>query len=402
MNNSANPASASIRISILNAGQENDYLYGLVSGLSHIAALEIEVVDSDNSEHLFDHFPAVAFFNLRGDNLSPQSFFIKAWRIARYYLLLLRYALTTRARLFHIEWENSLRLFDRTLLILYYKLLEKKIVFTAHNVYKEARDERAGIVHRLSLKCLYRLVDRIVVHTSKMKEELCSLFSVPPGKVVVIPHGVNIRIPRTGVDAGEARAKLGIPAGAKVALFFGLIDRYKGLEPFIDAMAGLIRNDPSFFLLLAGKPKRKSDYVPALLDRISQKLPPQNVRHDVKFIPVPDVETYFAAADCLVLPYRRIYQSGILFLAYRFGIPVVATDVGNFREDVREGVTGFISKSDNAGDLADTLAGFFSSDLFRQRERTRKRIVEEAERDYSWVDIGKRTYEMYLSLLGTP
>lgn len=402
MTNPADPESVPMRISLLNAGQENDYLFGLVSGLSKIADLEIEVVDSDSSVHLFDSFPQVVFFNLRGDNLSPQPFLVKLWRIARYYLRLITYAAKTRARLFHIEWDNSLKIFDRTLLILYYKILAKKIVFTAHNVYREARDERGNFVHWLSLKSLYRLVDRIIVHTEGMKADLCSLFSIAPEKVVVIPHGVNIRIPRTGVGVSEARAKLGIHSNAKVVLFFGLIDRYKGLELVIDAAAKLARDDPSLFLLVAGKPKRKSAYVPSLLDRIARKLPPQNVRHDLDFIPVSDVETYFAAADCLVLPYRRIYQSGVLFLAYRFGIPAIAADVGNFREDVHEGVTGFISKPDSVEDLAAKLAIFFSSDLFRRREQTRERIIRQAERDYSWADIGKRTYEVYSSLLETP
>ncbi len=388
-----------MRVSILNAGQENDYLFGLVSGLTHIAALEIEIVDSDNSEHLFDQYPNVAFFNLRGNNTSPQSFPVKAWRIARYYFRLLAYAATTRARLFHIEWENSLRLFDRTLLILYYKILGKKIVFTAHNVYKEARDERDNIVQRLSLVCLYRLVDRIIVHTPKMKEDLCAFFSVSPGKVNVIPHGLNIRIPKAGISVDGARAKLGIPAGAKVVLFFGLIDTYKGLDLLVDAVAGLTQNDPSFFLLIAGKPKRKSDYVPMLLRRISEKFPPHNERHDLTFIPVTDVETYFAAAECLVLPYRRIYQSGVLFLAYRFGIPVIATDVGSFREDVKDGVTGFVCKPDNPADLAETLTTFFASDLYRQREQARERIAKHGELNYSWSDIGKRTYDVYSSLL---
>ena len=42
-----------MRISILNAGQQTDYLYGLVSGLVEIPTLEIEVIDSDSSVGVF-------------------------------------------------------------------------------------------------------------------------------------------------------------------------------------------------------------------------------------------------------------------------------------------------------------------------------------------------------------
>ena len=38
-----------------------------------------------------------------------------------------------------------------------------------------------------------------------------------------------------------------------------------------------------------------------------------------------------------MLPYTHIFQSGVLFLGYSFGLPVIASDVGSLREDVIEG-----------------------------------------------------------------
>jgi glycosyltransferase involved in cell wall biosynthesis len=387
-----------MKISILNAGQENDYLYGLVSGLSQITSLEIEVVDSDNSIGLFDRFPRVKFFNLRGDNLSKQSFFVKAWRICRYYLRLLNYAVTTKAELFHIEWENSLILFDRTLLNLYYKLIGKKLIFTAHNVYKEARDDRGNIIRWLSIKCMYHIVDRIIVHTPKMKDELCSLFHISPEKIVIIRHGINNRVLRMGATKEEARRKLDIGSSAHTILFFGQIDKYKGIETLINAAALLIKKDPSALLIIAGKPKRQSNYISELKEYASKMLPGENLKLRFQFIPIDEVETYFAAADCLALPYKRIFQSGVVFLAYRFGMPIIATDVGSFREDVINGTTGFICNPDDAEDMAAKLQLFFTSDLFLQREETRARIIEFAEKKYSWIDISRQTFDVYASL----
>jgi glycosyltransferase involved in cell wall biosynthesis len=388
-----------MQISILNAGQQTDYLYGLVSGLSQFSSLKIEVVDSDNSIGLFDQFKCVKFFNLRGNNLSPQSLLTKICRISWYYVRLLWYAISTKSKIFHIQWENSLLLFDRTLLNLYYKLLGKKLVFTAHNVYKEARDNRDNIFYWLSLKCMYHIVDRIIVHTPKMKKDLCSIFHISPKKIVVVPHGINIRIPNTEMNRNEARKKLSVDAKAKVILFFGLLDEYKGIETLIDAVAQMIKEDTSIFLMIVGNPKRRSGYVPALRSRLAQCIPTKNVLLELKFIPVDLVETYFTAADCLVLPYKRIFQSGVLFLAYRFGIPVIATDVGNFRDDVIAGVTGFICKPNDSDDMVKKIKAFFKSDLFRKRKQTRIHIIKYAELRYSWADIGKRTFEIYSSLL---
>jgi D-inositol-3-phosphate glycosyltransferase len=388
-----------MKISILNAGQQTDYLYGIVSGLSEIPSLEIEVVDSDSSVGVIDTFPRTTLFNLRGDNLSKQSLLIKAWHICQYYIRLLRYTARTQSEVFHIQWENSISLFDRTVLILYYKMFGKKIVYTAHNIDKDARDGRTAFLRRISLKVLYHLMDRVIVHTQKMKEEICSLFHVSPEKVVVILHGINNRIARRGLSQKEERAKLGIASTAQVILFFGQIDEYKGVEKLIDAASLLVRENPAVVLMIAGKPKRKLTYAAQLKSQAAKVLPERNVLFRLHFIPVDEVEMYFTAADCLVLPYKRIFQSGVLFLAYRFGLPIIATDVGSFREDVIEGVTGFICKPDDAGDMAEKLRLFFNSNLFRQREQTRTHIHEFAEQKYSWSTIGRQTYEVYARVL---
>ena len=117
-----------------------------------------------------------------------------------------------------------------------------------------------------------------------------------------------------------------------------------------------------------------------------------------QFIPIDEVEMYFAAADCLVLPYKKIYQSGVIFLSYRFGLPIIATDVGSFREDIIDVVTGFICSPNNAEDMAAKLKIFFDSPLFRQQEQTRAHIIKFAEQKYSWANIGRQTYEVYTNL----
>jgi glycosyltransferase involved in cell wall biosynthesis len=391
-----------MKISILNAGQQTDYLYGIVSGLSEIPSLEIEVVDSDSSIGVIDAFPHTTLFNLRGDNLSPQSLFTKAWSIGKYYIRLLWYTASTQSKIFHIQWENSISLFDRTILILYYKLFGKKLVHTAHNIDKDARDGRAAFHRRISLKIMYHLVDCVIVHTQKMREELCLVFHISPEKVVVIPHGINNRLVRRGITQKEARGKLGIERAAHVILFFGQIDEYKGVETLIDAVSLLVQENPAVVLMIAGKPKRQLDYAVKLKSYAANILPEKNVVFRLQYIPVDEVESYCAAADCLALPYKRIYQSGVIFLAYRFGLPIIATDIGSFREDVIDGATGFICKPNNAEDMAEKLTMFFGSTLFRRREQTRKRIMEFAEQKYSWSDIGRQTYEVYERILKYP
>ena len=139
-----------MRVTIINAGGQTHYLYGLVTGLAPIAELELEVVDSDRAEGLFDGYKNVALFNLRGDQNPNRGPFEKAVRVLTYYYRLIKYAASTRSQIFHIQWLNKFEFFDRTVLIFYYKLLRKRLVFTAHNVNQAQRDGRPSFLDRLS------------------------------------------------------------------------------------------------------------------------------------------------------------------------------------------------------------------------------------------------------------
>src|SRR5258708_39584212 len=82
----------------------------------------------------------IRFLNLRGDQRPDAGAAKKLVRVVVYYLRLLGYATRAEAKIFHILWNNKFQLFDRTALMLYYKLLGKKIPFTVHNVNAGQRD----------------------------------------------------------------------------------------------------------------------------------------------------------------------------------------------------------------------------------------------------------------------
>jgi glycosyltransferase involved in cell wall biosynthesis len=88
----------------------------------------------------------------------------------------------------------------------------------------------------------------------------------------------------------------------------------------------------------------------------------------------------------------------VLFLAYSFGLPVVATDVGSLKEDIIEGRTGFVCMPRDTGGLAAAIRKYFESDLYRELDSRKQEIREYASRRHSWSEVAGITQAVYQKL----
>jgi len=301
--------------------------------------------------------------------------------------------------LFHILWNNKFEFFDRTLLMAYYKLMGKRLVFTAHNVNARKRDGNDSFLNRLSLRIQYYLSDHIFVHTGQMKSELLSDFGIKESKVSVIPFGINNTVPNTGLTTLEAKKQLGVTSADKTMLFFGNIAPYKGLEHLVAAFGQVLKRDRSYRLIIAGRPKGFKNYWKQIEEEITHRRISDRVIERIEYVPDEETELYFKAADVLVLPYTRIFQSGVLLLGYGFGLPVIASNVGSLREEIVEGKTGFVFKPQDSSDLVNTIAKYFESELFEHLESHRLEIKQQANERYSWSKVAAITTSVYSTLL---
>jgi len=394
-----NEPRATVEIALLTGGGDKPYALGMAAALTSEGIL-LDFIGSDDLQvpELLNN-ARINFLNLRGDQCPNVSPFAKARRILNYYIRLVCYAATARPKIFHILWTNKFVFFDRTLLVAYYRLLGKRIVLTAHNVNAGRRDSKDSWLNRFSLKCEYTLSDHIFVHTEKMRNELSAEFGISPGKVSVIPFGINNTTPNTSLSTGEARRRLGLVSEDKAILFFGNIAPYKGLEYLAAAFGELLQTDPSYRLIIVGKPKGDENYWGRIHRAIVQSGIADRVIERIEYIPDEETELYFKAADVLVLPYTHIFQSGVLFLGYSFGLPAIAADVGCLREEIIEGETGLIFEARDSSALARAIEQYFASELFRQLERRRSQIKTYANDRYSWSRVATITTGVYSGLL---
>ena len=121
-------------------------------------------------------------------------------------------------------------------------------------------------------------------------------------------------------------------------LFFGRIDKYKGLERLLRVYSTQEDGFPRLVIAGSGKLSREEE---TLLNKC------KNVVFINRFIPDGEMNWFFSNCSAVVLPYIEASQSGVLAMAYHFGKPVVVSDLPGLTEFVEEGVTGFVFSDDD-------------------------------------------------------
>ena len=388
-----------LKIALFTGGIDRHYACGLSQSL---ASLGINVDMICNSEMDTPELQECGNVRLLSFYATPQRRHNKLQRLLAIfgaYVHLLYYGAASSAPIFHILWNYKFPFFDRTLLLIYYKMLGKRLAFTAHNVNAGERDGSDSLLNRVSLRTQYRLVDHIFVHTQKMKDQLVETFGVREEKITIIPFGTYDMVPQSTLTSAEAKQRLGLQEPNRTILFFGRITPYKGVDLLVDAFTRLAVQDRNYRLVIAGEPMKEWEQQ---WQQVSRKIEQSEIREQVvqhaRFIGDNEIEQYFKAADVLVLPYTQIFQSGVLFMAYSFGLPVVATDVGSFGRDIIEGKTGYVCHPNDSGDLARVIEKYFSSELFQTLEDQKGRIKDLIQAAHSWDIAARKTGDVYAQI----
>jgi len=388
-----------MEVGLFTGGRDRPYAFGLVKALMS-EGLCLHVVGGDELDASeIQANSNLKFIDLHGTSRPDAGHLRKALRVLFYYARVIPYSAVAKPKIFHILWNGKFEYFDRTLLALYYKLLGKKIALTAHNVNAGKRDSNDSLLNRLTLQIQYRLADHIFVHTEQMKTELLHDFAVPAGNVTVIPFGINNAVPCTDLTVTDAKQRLGLKNGDRAILFFGNIGPYKGLDQLVAAFQRISARHPEYRLIIAGKHRTGAEaYVDQIRESTKADVECGRVIQRIEHIPDSEVEMYFKAADVLVLPYTHVFQSGVMFLGYSFGLPVIATDVGSLRDDIIEGRTGFLCGPSDPTDLANKIESYFESDLFKDLAGRRQEIQDYAKERHSWDVVGEKTRDVYAAL----
>lgn len=238
---------------------------------------------------------------------------------------------------------------------------------------------------RSALKCF----DHYIVHTLYSKKVLMHQLALLERQVTVIPHGVfNYYCEMVSNESLQLTPQV---VRNKRILFFGTLKPYKGLDVLLKAFARLpvpLANETA--LQIVGQPKMPVESLHALAERLKIEA---RVFWDLRFVEEREVAIYFANSDIIVLPYRRIDQSGVLMVALAFSKPVVASRIGGFEETIDDGVHGFLVEPGDVESLTRALAHILENDDLRKQMA--KAVHELASGELSWESIASKTLSVY-------
>lgn len=180
--------------------------------------------------------------------------------------------------------------------------------------------------------------------------------SIGADAMTLAPHPVFGDYQSFSGDTAAARRELGV-AAERVLLFFGFVRRYKGLDILLRALPEILAFDPRIRLLVTGPFHHHRQHYERQLRRLD--VAHAVVIHD-RYFSGAGTARCFAAADCVILPYRSATQSGVVPIANALGVPAIATRVGALTEAVRDGETGFLIPPQSPQAIADAVRRFYS------------------------------------------
>jgi glycosyltransferase involved in cell wall biosynthesis len=227
-------------------------------------------------------------------------------------------------------------------------------------------------------------MDAVVAHTASGARDLRERAGLDPGRIHVIPHGAFDYLTRLPNERPLPDELLEVEG--PVVLCFGLIRPYKGIDVLLEAF----REVAGAELWIVGRAMMALDSLRQQAGRCEGR-----VRFVPRFITDPEIPAFFRRADLVVLPYREIDQSGVLFTALAFGAPLLLTAVGGFPEVAATGAAELVPPGDPAA-LHSKLAALLRDGAARDRLAAAARAA--AAGPYAWDAVARRHLEVYATL----
>lgn len=253
-----------------------------------------------------------------------------------------------------------------------------KLINIVHDIEGFEDSDRSWIRNVI----LRTLSKNLVVHNDFSLNKLLQIDSSLKEKVTVLKHGHFHALPLPHPNREEARTLLGLDQDTYYILFFGQIKAVKGLDLLIE---GFAKSGIDAKLIIAGKPW-KADFQKNETLASELGIDSKIIKY-IRFIEDTERDLFFKACNLLVLPYRKIYQSGVLLMAISYRIPVIASNLEPNKDLIQHESTGRLFISEDAESLAAELKiAYHNRD---EMEEFAEKGYARTAFEYDWKKIAK-------------
>ncbi|CAB0535865.1 D-inositol-3-phosphate glycosyltransferase [Corynebacterium diphtheriae] len=275
------------------------------------------------------------------------------------------------------------------------------LVHTAHtlaavkNAHRSAGDTEESEARRICEQQLVDNADILVVNTPEETNDLVRHYDANPDSVAVIAPGANVELftPGTQRNTEQSRRCLGIPLHTKVVAFVGRLQKFKGPEVLLRAVAEMLERDPDrdMRVIMCGGPSGAAATVEHYIE-LTRSL---GIAHRVRFLdprPPEELVSVYQAADVVAVPSYNESFGLVAMEAQASGTPVVAARVGGLPIAVVDGETGVLVDGHDPIMWADALEQLLDDDPTRQRMGVA--AVEHAA-NFTWAAAAEKLESVY-------
>lgn len=242
-----------------------------------------------------------------------------------------------------------------------------KTVFLCHNLYDH---DSKGIKQKISKKLL-TMSDAYIVHSADEETLLNEVFPNKPVFRRLLP--IYAQFPKA-----TKRLK---KRGDLELLFFGFIRPYKGLDVLLKSLSQF---DRDVYVTIVGEYWGEKA-------EINQKIAAtgyENITARIEYVTMEEAANYFEQADVVALPYLSATGSAVLAVAYHYGVPVIASNVGGLGDGVIDDKTGWLVRPGSAHDIANVI-----NTISRKQASSMKAHISDFCKENDWPTFARKLAE---------
>ena len=220
----------------------------------------------------------------------------------------------------------------------------KARIVVCHDPFPHSGEKK---INKLLAKLYYQKCDKLIVLTKRFVEPASKLYKKRRNDVIAIPHGrMNLYQEIMNIEKKQPYKPENINF-----VFFGRIEKYKGLKVLEEAYKKLSQEYDNITLTVAGN----GDF--SEFKELYDTLP--NATLLIRYIEDDEVGGLFDGPNVVtVVPYIDATQSGIISVAMEYGTPIIASDTGGLREQLNDGKIGVFFETGNCVELKCAMERF--------------------------------------------